>query len=134
MADKDKTKEPELPFRWQQVQSAIWLLGIAILAIRGWWWPGILVLVAISGLTQAAISLYLDNNEARTEAEVKQKEMEESRATALPAHCPACGAPIDTKSVMWRSNTTASCPYCNSSIKATRPQPSIAQGNKEMSH
>lgn len=130
MADNDKTREPELPFRWQQVQSAIWLLGIAIIALRGWWWPGILVLIAISGLTQAAISVYVGNNEARAEAEVKQKDLEETRATALPAHCPGCGAPLDARSVIWRSNTTASCPYCNTSIKATRPQPPNAAAGR----
>ena len=115
------SKEPELPFKWQQVQSAIWLIGLAIIALRGWWWPGILVLVAISGLTQALIASYLDKNAAREEAVVKQKNLEETRATALPEQCPGCGAPLDTKRVIWRSDTTASCPYCNKSIKASRP-------------
>jgi len=48
-------EEKELPGPWRQIQSAIWLIGLAILAWQGWWWPGILVLVAISGLTQALI-------------------------------------------------------------------------------
>ncbi len=119
---KNKSDEPELPFQWEQVQSAIWLVGIAIIALRGWWWPGMLVLVAISGLTQAAIVAYLERNKARDEAVIEQKNLEEARATALADNCPGCGAPLDTKSVIWRSATTASCPYCNRSIKASRPQ------------
>jgi hypothetical protein len=118
---KKSNDEPELPFKWEQVQSAIWLIGIAIIALRGWWWPGMLVLVAISGLTQAAIAAYVERNSAREEAIVKQKNLEEARATALPEQCSGCGAPLDAKSVIWRSDTTASCPYCNTSIKAVRP-------------
>lgn len=122
MTKTEKSKEPELPFQWQKVQSAIWLIGLAIIAIRGWWWPGILVLIAISGLTQAAIAAWLDKNSARADAVVKQKDLEETRATALPERCPGCGAPLDAKSVIWRSDTTASCPYCNTTVKASRPQ------------
>jgi len=40
---------------WQSVQLAIWLVGLAILFSFDWIWPGILVLVAISALYQAAI-------------------------------------------------------------------------------
>ena len=30
--------------------GGIWLIGIAVLAVTGWWWPGIMVLVGISAL------------------------------------------------------------------------------------
>ena len=56
MAEKDeknvKEMEDALPVPWQRIQGAIWLLGLAIIALRDWWWPGILVLVALSGLTR----------------------------------------------------------------------------------
>ena len=40
---------------WRQIQVALWLVGLAILAWKGWWWPGILVLVALSAILQAVI-------------------------------------------------------------------------------
>jgi len=30
--------------------GGLWLIGIAVLAITNWWWPGIMVLVGISAL------------------------------------------------------------------------------------
>ena len=50
---KKEDEEPELPFTWKQIQSAIWLIGLAVLFYTDKFWPGILVLVAISGLFQA---------------------------------------------------------------------------------
>jgi Double zinc ribbon len=35
---------------WGGIMGGIWLIGIAVLAVTGWWWPGILVLVGISAL------------------------------------------------------------------------------------
>ena len=39
----DKAAEPELPQPWKRIQGAVWLIGLAILAWQGWWWPRILV-------------------------------------------------------------------------------------------
>jgi hypothetical protein len=35
---------------WGGVIGGIWLIGIAVLAITGWWWPGIMVLIGLSAL------------------------------------------------------------------------------------
>ena len=35
---------------WGGIMGGIWLIGIAVLAVTGWWWPGIMVLVGISAL------------------------------------------------------------------------------------
>ena len=35
---------------WGGLQGGIWLIGIAVLAVTGRWWPGIMVLVGISAL------------------------------------------------------------------------------------
>ena len=124
MADKlEETgvQEGKLPFAWEQVQSAIWLVGLAILFWRGWWWPGILILMAVSGLTQALFFSMTQREAEAKEAVVAQRTLEETRAVALPERCPACGGPLTTKSVIWKSNTTAACPWCTTAVKATRP-------------
>jgi hypothetical protein len=63
--------EPELPHFYKQIQIAIWLIGLAILGWQNWWWPGILVLVAISGLVQGGIQMYL-SSQSVTQQEVSQ--------------------------------------------------------------
>ena len=30
--------------------GGIWLIGIAVLAVTNWWWPGIMVVIGISAL------------------------------------------------------------------------------------
>ena len=108
--EKDKSNEPELPFLWQKVQSAIWLIGLAILFWQDWIFPGILVLVAISGLTQAAIVWYISRED-------KQQELRQVRVAGLPGNCPNCGGAIAVDSVRWTGDLTANCPYCNSGLK-----------------
>jgi hypothetical protein len=109
--------ERELPASWRKVHGAIWLLGLAILAWQGWWWPGILVLVAISGLAEALMQGY----SSRTKQEMAQKEevaqLDQERATWLPSVCPNCGGPISVSTVRWTGNYTADCPYCKGNLK-----------------
>ena len=57
--------EVELPMPWKQVQGAIWLIGLAYLFWKGPFFPGILVLVAISGVTQALIQVYVKQQEEK---------------------------------------------------------------------
>jgi hypothetical protein len=104
----------ELPVPWKQVQSAVWLIGLAILFWQGWLWPGILVLVAISGLVQAGLQLYVSRRQ-------EQAVIETQRAAHLPQTCPNCGGPLDASTVRWTSANAAVCPYCNASVKATEP-------------
>jgi len=40
------------------------------------------------------------------------------RRGQLPAKCEACGAPLLPDEVEWHDDTTASCPYCGSPVKA----------------
>lgn len=104
--DNHKTK---LPDHWQQVHGAIWLIGIAILAWQGWWWPGILVLVAISSLAEAGLRFYV----SRTEQEQAQQQ---ERVHSLPATCPNCGSPLSADSVRWNESGDPLCPYCGSHV------------------
>jgi hypothetical protein len=39
--------------RWGGLQGAIWMFGIAVLAVTGRWWPGIMVLVGLSAILGA---------------------------------------------------------------------------------
>ena len=41
--------------RWGGLQGAIWTLGIAVVAIFNWWWPGMLVLVGLSAIVGAIL-------------------------------------------------------------------------------
>jgi hypothetical protein len=36
--------------RWGGVSGGLFLIGIAVLAVTGWWWPGILVLIGLTSL------------------------------------------------------------------------------------
>lgn len=102
-------------------QAAVWTLGLAVLAWQGWWWPGIMVLVAISAISGPLFAVYLERRKESEKSTQTRVRVEAERAEALPHQCNACGAPLSATSVIWRSQTTASCPYCNSSIKATKP-------------
>ncbi len=105
-----KSNEPELPVPWQKIQGAIWMLGIAVLAWQDWWWPGILVLVAISGLAQGIVQLYSSRKKEETQ-------LTQERAVWLPSVCPNCGGPISVSTVNWTGADTADCPYCKANLK-----------------
>jgi hypothetical protein len=107
----DTKEKAELSGVWKEVHGAIWLIGLAILAWRGWWWPGILVLVAISGLAQTLLARYQDQTMA-------QQTLVQTRTRGLPENCPSCGGPLDAAKIKWSGETTALCPFCGSNIKA----------------
>jgi len=113
----DKVEEPELPLPWKRIQGAVWLIGLAILAWRDWWWPGILVLVAISGLVQAGIQLYLSNRSKVQQDLSAEKDLAKARAEWLPSICPNCGGPLSVSTVHWTGPATADCPYCKANLK-----------------
>lgn len=99
---------------WAQVQGAVWLIGLAILAWQGWWWPGILILVALSGIVEGVIRNYTAQDEA-------SRELDQRRTAALPEQCPSCGSPVDAQNVKWVSQTTANCPYCGTKLNRSTP-------------
>lgn len=107
--NKDNKKE-KLPPHWERVHGAIWLIGLAILFWYGKIFPGILVLIAISGLVQAGLLAYVRR---RQESET----LESTRETHLPENCPNCGGPLNAASVHWQGKQSATCPYCGSTIK-----------------
>ena len=38
---------------WGGIMGGIWLIGIAVLAVTSWWWPGIMVLLGLSAILGA---------------------------------------------------------------------------------
>ena len=95
---------------WKQVQGAIWLIGLAYLFWKGPFFPGILVLVAISGVTQALIQVYVKQQE-------EKRRQTERRTDWLPAKCPTCGGPLSVETVRWTGPDTADCPYCSAHLR-----------------
>jgi hypothetical protein len=100
-----------LPPHWEKIHGAIWLVGLAYLFWSGNIFPGILVLIAISGLVQAGIMAYVKRNQ-ETETLATERELH------LPETCPSCGGPLNTSNVRWQGKQTAICPYCGTPIKA----------------
>jgi len=122
-----KHNKTQLKGPWQQVQSAVWLIGLAIIAWQNWWWPGILVLVAVSALVQAAIQLAVPGavvtEEASQPAGIAAQPVEapvqvkaEHPLERLPNECPKCSAPIRGIEVRWTGPFSADCPYCGANL------------------
>jgi hypothetical protein len=128
MSRRQKTR---LRGPWKSVQTAIWLIGLAILAINDWWWPGILVLLAVSTLSQAAIQAFVPGavEEVEDEKPTTLAPGMSKPATAepvftqtdhpterLPSECPKCSAPIRGIEVRWTGAQSADCPYCGANL------------------
>ena len=127
---KDKKEEkPELSGPWRSIHGAIWLIGLAILFWKDWWWPGILVLVAISGIAEALIRQYAPDAVEKiqqppvppippvppmsvTSQTTRAASATEHRLDLLPATCPSCGGPTRGHEVKWTGPQSADCPYC----------------------
>lgn len=124
--------------RWRKIHTAVWLIGLAILALKGWWWPGILVLAAISALVEAALpreptavagNQVVDDYQPGGQVSVppvKTTAMAPSapiaagpRLDLLPTNCPRCGAPLHGVDVKWTSDRSADCPFCGSHLPMT---------------
>jgi hypothetical protein len=112
-----KDEEPELPSPWRRVQAAIWLLGLAVIAWQDWWWPGILVLIALSGLAQGLLGWYFSQKKEEAARQDEAAQIEQQRAAWLPSVCPNCGGPISVATVRWTGDHTADCPYCSANLK-----------------
>jgi len=124
-----KTKKLKGP--WEGIHSAIWLIGLAILFWKGWWWPGILILIGISTLVQAAIQIAVpDAVEEQEEpgkippappkpapqVEVPRPIEEQHPTQRLPSVCPQCSAPVHGNEVRWTGPQSADCPSCGANL------------------
>lgn len=139
----------------KSVQSGIWLIGIGILLLTGFWWPGILILAGISmlvgtllpdnGPTRVAMPDPAQEPPASVQADEPKSEVEDEReipsalgggyqpdllthSTALlPAECPMCGGPVLAREedLVWTGYQTARCPFCATELPLPAPQPSL---------
>jgi hypothetical protein len=136
MSSTEPKKKPVGP--WRSLHAVIWLIGIAILAWRSWWWPGILVLVAISGLLEAflqryAPESYVEEHPAGTSSPAQPSpgdstpamaNIPPARPVAVPEHrlellphvSPNCNGLIHGHEVKWTGPQSADCPYCGSNL------------------
>jgi hypothetical protein len=122
---KDENKQ-KLVGPWRSIHAAVWLIGLAILFYTGNWWPGILVLIAISAIVEAMIKRYVptavepeqpaQSPAAPTVAPAASTPLppapREHRLELLPSQCPGCGGPIRGHEVKWTGAQSADCPYC----------------------
>lgn len=125
------SKEKKLVGPWRTIHGAIWLIGLAILFWKGWWWPGILVLIAISGIAEALIRLLVPGSSEPVEEKTEEKKEgimpppaveptgepeAEYRADLLPSECPKCNAPARGNEVKWTGPRSANCAYCGANL------------------
>lgn len=113
---EEKTQEKELPGPWKKLHAAIWLFGLAIIALRDWWWPGILFLVAISGLVEYFIRSKISREQQKQKLIEEQADVYRMQSQWLPGLCPNCGGPLSVSTVNWTGSDSADCPYCSARI------------------
>jgi hypothetical protein len=114
--------------------AAIWLIGLAVLAITDRWWPGILILVVISVLLETTVRRGDQGEGDEEKPEMVEEEKPEvapappprvetvappaeiHKGEWLPLSCPKCGAPTRAAEVRWIGDASAACPFCGSNL------------------
>jgi hypothetical protein len=96
---------------------------------RNNWWPGILVLVAVSVALEGVLMMVAPHAfeeegagspPARPAAPVAAPAAapppREHRLELLPSGCPQCGGPVRGGEVKWTGPQSAECPFCGSNL------------------
>lgn len=131
-----RDREEGLVGPWRALHGALWLIGLAILAWTDAWWPGILILVALSALLEAALKRYapqafegpVPETAAPQAASVPPQVPVGSTPPPSPSHpeewlpvnCPRCGGPTRGSEVIWTGPTSADCPFCGTNLPMKR--------------
>ena len=138
-------KEPKkkLVGPWRGFHAAIWLVGLYILFSRNWFFPGILVLLAISAVYESLLAKYAPHAfedevqeaadslsvqtpastptiAAAASASIPPAAVKEHRLELLPQVCPSCNGPIRGHEVKWTGPQSANCPYCGTNLPMSK--------------
>jgi len=132
MGKKHREDKEKLTGGWGSMQAVIWLLGLAVIAWQDWWWPGILILVALSVVYEAIIkqvapdAFVKDTRPDDFSSPIQQPagrvvtrtepDATYHRVDLLPTNCPRCGAPTRGHDTHWTGSQSANCSYCGSNL------------------
>ena len=121
---------------WRSLHAVIWLVGLYILISRGWIFPGIFVLLAISAIYEGILQQFAPHafeDEVRTPpppsaplphttapVATVQPNVQEHRIDLLPQVCPSCNGPIRGHEVRWTGPQSANCPYCGTNLPMSK--------------
>lgn len=126
---------------WRSIHGAIWLIGLGILLWKGWIWPGILILIALSTIIEVVIMKMVPDSfeveeplppippiapagpAAPTHPSVMSTVVETPvvhHAENLPTNCPKCGAPTRGHDVKWTSANSADCSFCGANLPMSK--------------
>jgi hypothetical protein len=129
-----RAQKKELVGPWRNLHAAVWLIGLAILFWKGWFWPGIIVLIAISMALEGilmAVAPHAFQEEEKPEplssapqpfpaVPAPEPAPAIHRADLLPSNCPKCGAPARGHEVKWTGPQSADCPYCGTNLPMSK--------------
>ncbi len=132
----------------KDVIAGIWLIGLGILFLFNFFWPGILILAGLSMIvtalmpperremppaaTPAADVIDVQPRPVPEPAPTKEEPLPPAlaegaeliyRQSLLPEACPACGGPVkhNAEKVVWLDAGTAECPFCSAKIPIKHP-------------
>ena len=118
------------------IQAAIWLIGLGILFLSHHWWPGILILVGISMVVGAMTRGAPRQSNWPVQPPTPQPFTPPPPPPAqppsgvippgapapvydlawVPNHCSACGGPLNVKGIEVLNSHTVVCPFCGTKI------------------
>ncbi len=108
------------------LSSAIFLIGLAVLFATDSFWPGILVLIAVTGLVKTLGRLRGHDDEWRLprarSAQASPAQEQPAQPLIYPTNCPHCGASAPEVVQDARAGQKVVCEFCGATL-----QPMAAQ-------
>lgn len=100
----------------QSISGAVFLIGLATLFAFDWFWPGILVLLGVTGLVEAGLRRWLPEPDD-IPLRVENPEGPPPARLLYPARCSSCGAAAPESVASPSGNTQLVCTYCGSRLQ-----------------